>query len=71
MEESKQMLLIKITYTAYTFQSLSLCLTLTAETVNPAEVDPTPVVSTDRGQTLDTNRRRWDFPVPGSPTSNR
>jgi hypothetical protein len=69
MEESKQMLLIKITYTAYTFQSLSL--TLTAETVNPAEVDPTPVVSTDRGQTLDTNRRRWDFPVPGSPTSNR
>jgi len=62
-------LLIKITYTTYTFQCLPL--TLTAETVNPAEVDPTPVVSTDRGQTLDTNRSRWDFPVPGSPTSKR
>lgn len=46
-------------------------LTLRAETVNPAVVVPTPVVSTDRGDILLANFRISDFPVPGSPTRSR
>lgn len=45
--------------------------TRTAATVSPAVVEPTPVVKTDRGQTLDAKRRMSDFPVPGSPTNKR
>jgi hypothetical protein len=44
---------------------------MTAVTVSPAAVDPTPVVSTDLGMILEANLRSWDFPVPGSPTSSR
>lgn len=44
---------------------------MTAATVKPAAVEPTPVVRTDRGTILETKRRSSDLPVPGSPTSNR
>lgn len=36
----------------------------------PALVDPIPAVSTERGMILAAYFRNWDFPVPGSPTSN-
>lgn len=39
--------------------------------VEPALVDPIPAVSTDRGVILAAYFRNCDFPVPGSPTSNR
>lgn len=45
--------------------------TITAETVNPAVVDPIPVVKTDLGITLEANLNICDFPVPGSPTSSK
>mmetsp|Transcript_59047 Transcript_59047/g.71080 ORF Transcript_59047/g.71080 Transcript_59047/m.71080 type:complete len:204 (+) Transcript_59047:833-1444(+) len=41
---------------------------LTAAAVRPADVVPTPVVRTDRGDRAAANRRNWDLPVPGSPT---
>lgn len=44
---------------------------MTAVTVSPAAVDPTPVVSTDLGIIFEANLNIWDLPVPGSPTSNR
>mmetsp|Transcript_29980 Transcript_29980/g.101054 ORF Transcript_29980/g.101054 Transcript_29980/m.101054 type:complete len:271 (-) Transcript_29980:104-916(-) len=42
-----------------------------AEHVSPAEVVPQPVVRTHRGASFEANRRNCDFPVPGSPTSNK
>lgn len=44
---------------------------MSAETVNPAAVDPTPVVKTDLGTSLEANRSNCDFPVPGSPTRSK
>lgn len=41
------------------------------ECVEPALVDPIPAVSTERGVILAAYFRNCDFPVPGSPTSNR
>ena len=38
--------------------------TLTAVTVRPAVVDPTPLVSTHQGISLAENFRNWDFAVP-------
>lgn len=46
-------------------------LTIAAETVRPADVEPTPVVNTDRGLTAAANLSSWDLAVPGSPTSKR
>lgn len=46
-------------------------ITIIAVTVSPADVDPIPVVHTDRGITLAACRSNCDLPVPGSPTSNR
>jgi hypothetical protein len=43
----------------------------TAEQVKPAEVVPTPVVSTARGLRRAANRKNCDFPVPGSPTISK
>lgn len=44
---------------------------MTAETVNPADVVPVPVVKTDLGMTFEANFNICDFPVPGSPTNNK
>jgi len=41
-----------------------MMVTLTAVTVRPAVVDPTPLVNTDRGISLAENFRNWDFAVP-------
>ena len=40
-------------------------------TVNPAEVDPIPVVNTDRFDNLVAYFKIYDFPVPGSPTKSK
>ena len=39
-------------------------ITLTAVTVSPALVLPMPVVSTERGMSLEENLRNWDLAVP-------
>lgn len=41
---------------------------LTTEAVNPADVDPVPVVKTDLRTNLHAHFSIFDFPVPGSPT---
>lgn len=45
--------------------------TITAVTVKPADVEPIPVVKTDRGTTFDAKCKSCDFPVPGSPTNSK
>jgi len=44
---------------------------LVNETVRPADVDPMPVVKTDRFESLIEYLRICDFPVPGSPTNSK
>ena len=43
---------------------------LTAVHVSPAAVEPMPVVSTERGDSLAAYRSTCDLPVPASPTSS-
>lgn len=46
-------------------------ITIMAVTVKPADVDPMPVVKTERGMILEAKCKSCDFPVPGSPTRSK